>query len=60
MMKADAASSLGIKASYVSNTPISIKAGMRFDGQAQFHPRKYLLAWRKKFQIFHTSLNKGW
>jgi glycine/D-amino acid oxidase-like deaminating enzyme/nitrite reductase/ring-hydroxylating ferredoxin subunit len=46
----DAASSLGIKASYVSEIPfpISIKAGMRFDGQAQFHPRKYLLALAKE------------
>ncbi|MGE4282104.1 MAG: FAD-dependent oxidoreductase [Clostridia bacterium] len=41
-----AASSLGIKASYVEEIPlpISIKAAVRFDNQAQFHPRKYLLA----------------
>ena len=38
-------SNLGIKASYVEDIPfpISIKAGLRFDNQAQFHPRKYLL-----------------
>lgn len=46
----DAASGLGIKASYVAEIPfpITIKAGMRFEGQAQFHPRKYLLDLAKK------------
>ncbi|MCR6544396.1 FAD-dependent oxidoreductase [Dehalobacterium formicoaceticum] len=42
----DAASGIGIEASYVEDIPfpsIPIKAGIRFDGQAQFHPRKYLL-----------------
>lgn len=41
-----AASSLGIKASYIEEIPfsISIKAAVRFDNQAQFHPLKYLLA----------------
>jgi len=41
-----AASSLGIKASFVPEIPLplTIKGAMRFDGQAQFHPRKYLLA----------------
>ncbi|WIV12983.1 FAD-dependent oxidoreductase [Proteiniborus sp. MB09-C3] len=40
-----AASSLGIKASYIEEIPlpISIKAAVRFDNQAQFHPLKYLL-----------------
>lgn len=44
------ASSLGIKASYVEDIPlpIPIKAAVRFDNQAQFHPRKYLLALAKK------------
>lgn len=42
----ETASSLGIKASYIEETPLpfSIKAAVRFDNQAQFHPRKYLLA----------------
>lgn len=42
----EAASDLGIKASYVEEIPfpISIKAAVRFDNQAQFHPRKYLLS----------------
>ncbi|MDP4094941.1 MAG: FAD-dependent oxidoreductase, partial [Bacillota bacterium] len=40
------ASALGIKASYQEETPLpfKVKAAVRFDGQAQFHPRKYLLA----------------
>jgi len=39
------ASELGIKASFIDEIPfpISIKAGMKFDNQAQFHPRKFLL-----------------
>lgn len=39
------ASELGIKATYVDKLPlpIPVKAGMRFDDQAQFHPRKFLL-----------------
>lgn len=41
----EAANSLGIEASYVDKIPFSIpiKAGVRFDNQAQFHPRKFLL-----------------
>ncbi len=40
------ASELGIKASFIDEIPfpIPIKAAVRFDNQAQFHPRKYLLA----------------
>ncbi len=42
--EAKAASSLGIKASLVDEIPLpfSIKAALRFDNQAQFHPLKYL------------------
>jgi len=42
----EAALSLGIKASYEEKIPfpMPIKAAVRFDNQAQFHPRKYLLA----------------
>ncbi|OGO79152.1 MAG: (2Fe-2S)-binding protein [Clostridiales bacterium GWB2_37_7] len=45
-----AASSFGIKAEYAEKIPldISIKAAVRFDNQAQFHPRKYLLALAKE------------
>ncbi len=40
-----AASSFGIKACLTDDTPLpfKVKAAMRFDGQAMFHPRKYLL-----------------
>ncbi|HCT64499.1 MAG TPA: FAD-dependent oxidoreductase, partial [Lachnospiraceae bacterium] len=40
----------GIKASFLSEIPISlkVKAAERFDNQAQFHPRKYLLALSKE------------
>lgn len=43
--EANAASSLGIKASYLEEIPLpfQIKAAVRFDGQAQFHPRKFIL-----------------
>lgn len=39
-----AASSLGIKASYLDKIPLpfNIKAAVRFDKQAQFHPLRYL------------------
>lgn len=45
-----AAASLGIKAEYLEQLPLpfEIKAAERFDRQAQFHPRKYLLALAKK------------
>ena len=41
---------LGIKATYVEKIPfnIPIKAAVRFDNQAQFHPGKYLLALAKQ------------
>ena len=37
---------LGLAVSYVESTPLPlpIKGAVRFDGQAYFHPRKYLLA----------------
>jgi glycine/D-amino acid oxidase-like deaminating enzyme/nitrite reductase/ring-hydroxylating ferredoxin subunit len=48
--EAKTASSLGIKAHYLEHIPLpfSIKAALRFDDQAQFHPRKYLLALAEK------------
>lgn len=41
----EVASSLGIKADYIEEIPLpfKIKAAIRFDDQAQFHPRKCLL-----------------
>ena len=49
-----AASELGIKASYVEEIPfaIPIHAAVRFDNQAQFHPRKYVLSLAK---IIHDN-----
>ncbi len=46
----EAASSLGIKASYLEKIPLPlpIKAAERFDNQAQFHPLKYLKALARK------------
>jgi glycine/D-amino acid oxidase-like deaminating enzyme/nitrite reductase/ring-hydroxylating ferredoxin subunit len=39
------ANSLGIKANYIEKIPLDfpIKAAVRFDDQAKFHPRKFLL-----------------
>jgi glycine/D-amino acid oxidase-like deaminating enzyme/nitrite reductase/ring-hydroxylating ferredoxin subunit len=41
-----AALKLGLPASFVTETslPFPVAGAVRFDGQAQFHPRKYLLA----------------
>lgn len=49
------ASELGIQASFVSEIPlpIKIKGAVCFENQAQFHPRKYLLALAKE------AVNKG-
>lgn len=45
-----AASAFGIKADYTDELglPFKVKAAMRFDNQAQFHPRKYLIALAEK------------
>ena len=42
----EAATKLGLPASFVESTPLPfpIKGAVKFTGQAQFHPRKYLLA----------------
>lgn len=44
------AKDLGIKASYLDTVPLpfEVKAAMRFDDQAQFHPLKYLKALAQK------------
>ena len=49
--EAKVASSLGIKATFLEEIPLSfpIKAAVRFDNQAQFHPRKFLLTLAKNF-----------
>lgn len=60
--EAKTASNLGIKASFVEEIPfpIPIKAAVRFDEQAQFHPRKYVLSLAKiihdnNVQIYENS-----
>ena len=47
--EAETASELGIKAEFLKETPLPfpVKAALRFDNQAQFHPRKFLLALAK-------------
>ncbi len=44
--EAEVASSLGLPATYLEQIPlpINVKAALRFDNQAQFHPLKFLLA----------------
>ncbi|MGI6704965.1 MAG: FAD-dependent oxidoreductase [Clostridia bacterium] len=46
----DTALSLGIKATYLDEIPLpfQVKAAVRFDEQAQFHPRKFLLSLAEK------------
>jgi len=53
---------LGIKATYLEEIPLPfpIKAAVRFDNQAQFHPRKFLLRLAEEIvksgnQIFEQS-----
>jgi glycine/D-amino acid oxidase-like deaminating enzyme len=60
--EAKTAASLGIKAAYLEEIPLQvpIKAAVRFDNQAQFHPRKFLLPIAEKItnsgsQIFEQS-----
>lgn len=42
----EVATALGLPATYVEATdlPHAVSAAVRFDDQAQFHPRRYLLA----------------
>ena len=48
--EAQIADSLGIKATYIEEIPLPfpIKAAVRFDNQAQFHPLKFLLPLAKE------------
>ncbi|MGI6586095.1 MAG: FAD-dependent oxidoreductase [Gracilibacteraceae bacterium] len=68
--EANTAAGLGIKSTFIENVPLpfKVKGAVKFDGQARFHPRKYLLALAKKVDgegssIFeHTrvvDINKG-
>lgn len=60
--EASTAASLGIKASFMESIPLpfGVKAAVKFDGQARFHPRKYMLALAKTIEgdgshIFENS-----
>ncbi|MDD4503255.1 MAG: FAD-dependent oxidoreductase, partial [Clostridiaceae bacterium] len=68
--ESNTAVSLGIKASFIENIPLpfQVKGAVRFDNQARFHPRKYLLPLAKKVEgndsfIFENTrvvdINKG-
>jgi glycine/D-amino acid oxidase-like deaminating enzyme/nitrite reductase/ring-hydroxylating ferredoxin subunit len=48
--EANTAAGLGIKSSFIENAPLpfKVKGAVKFDDQARFHPRKYLLALAKK------------
>jgi glycine/D-amino acid oxidase-like deaminating enzyme/nitrite reductase/ring-hydroxylating ferredoxin subunit len=70
MAEADAASGAGLPASYVTRTdlPYPVAGAVRVEEQAQFHPRKYLLALAEDFvrrggRIFErtrvTGLHEG-
>ena len=57
-----AVTSLGLNAEYVTNSPLPfpIEAAIKFPGQAQFHPRKYLLSLlpileKNRVNIFENS-----
>jgi len=52
------ASELGIKASFVEDIPfpIPIFAAVKFDNQAQFHPRKYVLSLAKILHDNHVHI----
>ena len=49
--EAEIAASLGLPATFVTESPLPfpIKGAVRFGNQAQFHPRKYLLALAERF-----------
>lgn len=52
-----AAVNLGLKASYVNEIPLNlpIKAGICFEDQYQFHPRKYLLGLSKEISSGNST-----
>lgn len=59
--EAKTASDLGLKASYLDSLPLpyKIKAALKFDDQAQFHPRKYLLALAKEIHSNGSQIFEG-
>lgn len=62
MREAEAASSLGISASLVTETelPFWIEGAVCFENQAQFHPLKFLYALAEKLPVYeHTKVLKA-
>jgi glycine/D-amino acid oxidase-like deaminating enzyme len=64
--EADAATKAGLPASFVADTglPFAVAGAVRVEGQAQFHPRKYLLALARDLtarggQIFERTRATG-
>jgi glycine/D-amino acid oxidase-like deaminating enzyme len=57
----EAAKRLGLPAAYTEETglPFAVKAAVRFDNQAQFHPRKYLLALSERIPGGGSHIFKG-
>ncbi len=59
--EAEAAQRAGLPASVVTETPLPfpVKAALRFDRQARFHPRKYLLALAELFVAAGGQIVEG-
>ncbi len=55
--EAEAAAEAGLPASLAETSPLPypVEAAVRFDGQAEFHPRRYLLALAAGLTVFERS-----
>lgn len=55
--EAEAAGALGLPAQFVTETelPFEVAGAVRFDGQAQFHPLKYVKAISERLEIYEAS-----
>ncbi len=61
MREAEAAASLGLAATLTKETalPFEVLGALRFEGQAQFHPLKFLYALAQELEIYeHTRVDK--
>ncbi|MBT2367420.1 FAD-dependent oxidoreductase [Streptomyces sp. ISL-10] len=58
--EAEAARAAGLDASYVEVTglPFTVAGAVRIDGQAQFHPRKYLLALAADLTAYGSTIHE--
>lgn len=57
MEEADAAASLGLPASFISSVPLPFAgiSALRFDGQAQFHPLKFIKHLAEQLEIYEKT-----